>query len=1017
MLLPAVAAADEMSYARLHYISENYAAAVRSLEPLAAKGNAEAQNMLARLLMDGRGVRKDIWRARELLAKSRKQKYRPADWTAARWAVRGVGERASWASGRYELTKNGKPFHSPSEELDCYQLILESGQTGAHERAITGAVKLAQDGHKPAIEFLKERIANDDRLAMYRFANYYLRKGAPAGDEAVGLTLLRSGAERGHAGCMSSYGRMMLEGKRVTTNLGMAVRYLDAAAKLGDLDAAHALGMAYKSGKQLTADPKKAYEAFSALDDPGWRANYEAGLCLQNGTGVERDCLAAANRYRECFEHFGYAFSGIRIVRDLENAIESGDTAAMTVLGNMHRDGWGKKPKNPTKAMELYKKAAALGFAEARYAIAGLYYNGEGVPKDIKETARWYALAAKGGRPEHVLTYGHVLNNGGGVTKDVTRATEHFRRAAEGGNAAAAVQYGIALRRGLGVRRDDSGSIKWFRIASRAGNAQADHWMAASYLRGEGVKKNPVAGIRSLKRSALNGRAAASFALGTCYERGNGVGKSLAEADRWFGRAAEMGHKPALERLQKRTDAPSARSELALLHAIGVPGVEKDLEKVRKLAWQAAQQGDAKAAWLLGEIYRDGLGVKRNKMLANTYTASAAARGSPNGLRVLALQNFGGDDRRFQDRAEGARLMHEAIERDDVRATTWVTKNNSLAEARLMHARMLYQGKSMIRIKQKRKKCIAMVLELVDADYTPAMHYAADRISTGDIAGRTKADIVKMLARAGGLGDAEAYNRLLELVRDGKAKQPDDKTYVRWLEGVAKDREISMNGDDLHELGRRHEKGIGTYAADEGVAAKYYLRAWKQGNVGGRAFVEKFAESAHPNFRYELARTLEGRMDYDVRPHYKAAAEKGHTDAMVRLGWYSTNSIDDARKLFEQAAAKGDPRGLFGIGFLQHYSSVNAQEREACNAKIREAADAGLPVAMMYRASELAKDRIDAYVWARNAIDFGYDEDYLIPMFEKGGPPEPDDLFWELTETQQAEAVKKADTLRRKLGR
>jgi len=990
------------------------------LEPLAKKGNAEAQNMLATLLMEGRGVRKDIWRARELLAKSRKQKYRPADWTAARWAVRGRGERASWANGKFELTKHGMSFAFPSKELDYFRLILESGQPGAHERAILGAVRLVKGGHQPAIEFLKERIANDDRLAMFHFAHHYLRKDAPAGDEAIGLTLLRLGAERGHRGCMSSYGRMLLKGKRVPTNLGMAVRYLDAAAKLGDSSAAYALGMAYKSGKQLTADPKKAYEAFSALDKPGWRANHELGLCLQNGTGVERDCLAAANRYRACFEDFGFAFGGVRIVRDLEEATKAGDAAAMTVLGNMHRDGWGKKQKNPTKAMELYRKAADLGFAEARFAIASLYYDGAGVPKDMKEAARWYGLAAKGGRPEHLLSYGHVLNQGAGVTKNVARATEHFRRAAEGGNAAGAVEYGIALRRGFGVRQDVAGSIKWFRIASRAGNAQADHWIAASYLRGEGVTKNPARGIRSLRRSALNGRAAASYALGTCYERGNGVGKSLDEADQWFERAAEMGHKPALERLQKRESKPSAQAELALLHAVGVKGVEKDLEKARKLAWQAASQGNAKAAWLLGEIYRDGLGVKPNKMLANTYTASAAAHGSPNGLRVLAIQHFGGDDRRFQDRAEGARLMREAIDKDDVRATNWATEQKTLAEARLMHARMLYQGKNVMLIKQKRKKCIAMVLELVDAGYTPAMHYAVDRIFTGDIAGRTKADAVKLLARAGGLGDASAYNRLLELVRDGEVKQPDDKTYAVWLQGAALGPVGSMNGDDLHELGRRHEKGIGTFE-DAGVAAKYYLRAWKQGNRDGQAFVDKFAESAHPNFRYELARALRGRMDYDVRPHYWAAAQKGHVDAMLRLGWYCVQSGNlvyastNARKLFEQAAAKGHPAGLFGLGCLQHFSSVDAQEREECNSKIRQAADAGLPDAMMYRASELAKDRIDAYVWARNAVDFGYPEGYQLA--EKGGPPEPDDFFWRLNESEQAEAVKRADALRRKLGR
>jgi TPR repeat protein len=56
---------------------------------------------------------------------------------------------------------------------------------------------------------------------------------------------------------------------------------------------------------------------------------------------------------------------------------------------------------------------------------------------------------------------------------------------------------------------------------------------------------------REFLNEATKGNAEAMFRLAELCEQGIGVEQSLTDAKRWYGRAAERGHKPARERLKK----------------------------------------------------------------------------------------------------------------------------------------------------------------------------------------------------------------------------------------------------------------------------------------------------------------------------------------------------------------------------------------------------------------------------------------------------------------------------------
>ena len=48
-------------------------------------------------------------------------------------------------------------------------------------------------------------------------------------------------------------------------------------------------------------------------------------------------------------------------------------------------------------ARNWYEKAAAQGDADAQYNLGVLYYNGEGVPRDISKAREWFEKAAAQG--------------------------------------------------------------------------------------------------------------------------------------------------------------------------------------------------------------------------------------------------------------------------------------------------------------------------------------------------------------------------------------------------------------------------------------------------------------------------------------------------------------------------------------------------------------------------------------------------------------------------------------------
>ena len=106
------------------------------------------------------------------------------------------------------------------------------------------------------------------------------------------------------------------------------------------------------------------------------------------------------------------------------------DPIAMNMIGYDYEDGTCGYPQDYTKALELFHRAAELGYAKSYNNIGCCYDNGHGVEVDKNKANRYYELAAMGGDE----TARHNLGNSELRTGNIKRAVKHYMIAVRSGN-------------------------------------------------------------------------------------------------------------------------------------------------------------------------------------------------------------------------------------------------------------------------------------------------------------------------------------------------------------------------------------------------------------------------------------------------------------------------------------------------------------------------------------------------------------------------------------------------------
>ena len=169
------------------------------------------------------------------------------------------------------------------------------------------------------------------------------------------------------------------------------------------------------------------------------------------------------------------------------------------------------------------------------------------------------------------------------------------------------------------------------------------------------------AAYRSYRQLAKKGCPDGWFGLGRARQYGYGVKPNRAKAEKYYRRAAKLGHAEAQESLgclyefaekpdyrrarkwytralkQHSSDTPDAAYRLGWLYERGLGG-KKDIQKAYQLYRKAAKAGCAEAQRALGYLYDKGLGLPRSYAKAYKWYARAALQAdetSCNNIGVL----------------------------------------------------------------------------------------------------------------------------------------------------------------------------------------------------------------------------------------------------------------------------------------------------------------------------------------------------------------------------------------------
>lgn len=148
------------------------------------------------------------------------------------------------------------------------------------------------------------------------------------------------------------------------------------------------------------------------------------------------------------------------------------------------------KRRDFATAHRLLTVEAERGDIDARFRLAFLHANGEGVAPDKSQATRWFHQATDKLDPGAQFNVGVMYFEGKLLPKDPVLAAYWFRKSAERGDSEAQFNLGLLYDGGLGLPADPVEAARWYRMAAEQGLKDAQINLAVMYRDGLGVARD-----------------------------------------------------------------------------------------------------------------------------------------------------------------------------------------------------------------------------------------------------------------------------------------------------------------------------------------------------------------------------------------------------------------------------------------------------------------------------------------------------------------------------------------------
>ncbi|MDR2350650.1 MAG: sel1 repeat family protein, partial [Deltaproteobacteria bacterium] len=395
-------------------------------------------------------------------------------------------------------------------------------------------------------------------------------------------------------------------------------KHLLESAKRGSTDALFVLAKLFQTGRVFEQNVKLAVDSHKLASDGG-----------HDGSMVELGKMSLAGTAGTA----GIDGSDAALEYFLE-AERLGNPEATYLIGKMSAEGLAGLPRDPRRAFERYRKAAALGQRDALFEIGKFRAGEELSPEEFRLKVDCLEKAARFGQPGAVTIMGDLVREGRLGAPDpgkalrlyeyaasleepealyrlgllsleakedkdrLKKAFDFFLRASAKNHAPSQFCLHVFLDEGLLGKKDEAGAMKYLELAAENGSGDAQRELGLRFLRGVSVEKDVSEALKWLGKAEENGDGRASRVIADTLFKGEGVKADPAKAVKHYESAADKGD-------------GGAQYALAMICLKGSAGF-RDPDKAFRLFNLAKDRGYPRSFYYLGVMAEKGEGTPKD---------------------------------------------------------------------------------------------------------------------------------------------------------------------------------------------------------------------------------------------------------------------------------------------------------------------------------------------------------------------------------------------------------------------
>lgn len=554
-----------------------------------------------------------------------------------------------------------KIFDSKSDDViekeENIRQLLEKGENYYLGRGV-------KKDTKKAYKYFLDAAKYKDEYAETYLGLFYDKGIAVQKNYEIAYQWYYKAAIKGNAFAQYSLGILYSEGNGVIKDYNKAFIWFQKSAENDYVGAYYQLGRAYYNGLGVDKDEENAFKWHKKAAENNLPASqYALSLMYKNGEGCEENLIsayywverAAENDYEDAYYVVGRSYlEGICVEVNYKKAfhyLSKGylalDTNCIESLAEMYLKGLNVK-KDVYTALELYNRALEFGDRSIYFKV-GKVYEDEGL---INQAISIYNQGHEEGNLKCTQRLGIMYYNGEGVEKDLEKAIEYMEIAAAKKEPHAMYVLAVAYYR-LNKFDDKRSDIAkaLLKEAYELGSPYAADYLACIMLNelkeGKDVNKNEL--VIYIKFGVENELKESIFKYGYIYEKGIGIEQNYEKAYYYYTLAAE-------------TKYIKAMIKLGDWYKIGI-FLNRNIDFAIKWYEKAAREDDIEAIEKLIEIYENGIGGRRSDIKAIYYVFKLIDLDAIKGKEKLVYYCFKGIGIE-ENKEKGYELLEEIKEID-----------------------------------------------------------------------------------------------------------------------------------------------------------------------------------------------------------------------------------------------------------------------------------------------------------------------------------------------------------------